>query len=210
MTETEQIAFTVFLDANVVAKPVTRTLLMTAGAASGYGVVWSTYVEGEADRHTRPGQKTASQVRTLTSGELTATGTDAERFTTTSPKDRQVLADALTAGALFLITEDVDDFGDEDLRSTEITAVNPDLFMSVRVTPDSYREALDLMVRRFHNPQRTAGQTLARLGRAHPLTARAQAARKADCHNVWLYKSASNDRQNPKDNSVITRPCTSG
>jgi len=37
VTETGQIGFTVFLDANVLAKPVTRTLLMAAGATSGYG-----------------------------------------------------------------------------------------------------------------------------------------------------------------------------
>jgi len=176
MTETGQIAFTVFLDANVLAKPVTRTLLMAAGAASGYGAVWSAYVESEADRHARPEQRPVSQVRILTDSELTPTGSNAERFAATSPKDRQVLADAVAAEALFLITEDVDDFGHEDLMSAGITAVNPDLFMSIKATPAAYREALGLMVQRFRNPRRSVGQLHERLGRAHPLTARAQAA----------------------------------
>lgn len=45
--------FTVPLDANVLAKPVTRTLLMLAADASGYGVTWSGYVEAEANRQLR-------------------------------------------------------------------------------------------------------------------------------------------------------------
>jgi len=168
------------LDANVLAKPVTRTLLMAAGPTSGYSTVWSRYTEDEADRHARPGQRPASQVRALAGGELTPTGSNAEQFVGTSVKDRQVLADAVAAGAVFIITEDVDDFGYDDLRSVGITAVNPDLFMSIEVTSGAYREALDLMVQRFRAPQRTVGQLHARIGRAHPLTAHAQAAHYPD------------------------------
>lgn len=98
-------------------------------------------------------------MRVLTGGELIPAGVAPERFAATSPKDRQVLADAVTSGALFLITEDVDDFGYADLESAGITAVNPDLFMSIRATPAAYREALDLMVRRFRKPRLTAGHS---------------------------------------------------
>ena len=88
MTETLQIGFRVFLDANVLSKPVTRTLIMAAGAVSGYGVSWSAAVENEASRHMRPGQKAPSAVRILAGGELSAPGVEPERFTTTQVGDR--------------------------------------------------------------------------------------------------------------------------
>ena len=55
MTDPGHIGFAVFLDANVLAKPVTRTLIMAAGPLSGYGVTWGQYEEDEANRHARPG-----------------------------------------------------------------------------------------------------------------------------------------------------------
>jgi hypothetical protein len=44
----------VFLDANVLAKPVTRTLLLIGANGSGLAVTWASYVEVEAERHLRP------------------------------------------------------------------------------------------------------------------------------------------------------------
>ncbi len=43
----------VFLDANVLARPVTRTLLLVGADPSGHAVTWSAHVEAEADRHAR-------------------------------------------------------------------------------------------------------------------------------------------------------------
>lgn len=43
----------VFVDANVLAKAVTRSLLIYAASRSGYEVRWSCYEEDEADRHRR-------------------------------------------------------------------------------------------------------------------------------------------------------------
>jgi len=169
MTDPARIRFVVLLDANVLAKPVTRTLIMAAGARSGYGATWSQYEEAEADRHARFGQTTTSAVRAVTGGELSPIGADADRFVTTSPKDRQVLADAIAAEALFIVTEDVDDFGRADLEAVGVAAVNPDLFLSVRTTQEGYLEALTFIAQRFKNPQRTVAQLHARLGRAHPL-----------------------------------------
>ena len=64
MTDPARIRFVVLLDANVLAKPVTRTLIMAAGARSGYGVTWSQYEEAEADRHARFGQTTVPELST--------------------------------------------------------------------------------------------------------------------------------------------------
>lgn len=44
----------VFLDANILAKPVTRTLLMVGGVPSGFAAVWSLAAEREAIAHMRP------------------------------------------------------------------------------------------------------------------------------------------------------------
>jgi hypothetical protein len=149
MGDPSRIGFQVLLDANVAAKPVTRTLLMAAGALSGYAATWSAYAEDEADRHTRPGQEAASGVRALAGGDLAPAGENPERFAATSAKDRQVLADAVAAEALFIVTEDVDDFGEADLRSVGMAAVNPDLFLSVRASRGGYARALGLMAARF-------------------------------------------------------------
>jgi len=119
--------FTIFLDANVLAKPVTRTLLMIAGDASGYGTTWSASVEDEANRHLRPGQTSVAEVRVRAGLHLSEPGADPERYPATSVSDRQVLADAVAAQAMFIVTEDVDDFGEPDLVSAGIAAVNPDI-----------------------------------------------------------------------------------
>ena len=173
MTDPERVRFVVLLDANVLAKPVTRTLIMASGALSGYGATWGRYEEDEADRHMRSGQAAVSEVRALSGSELTPPGASANTYSATSAKDRQVLADADAARALFIITEDVDDFDNGDLETAGIAAVNPDLFMSLVVTAEAYLEALSLMVKRFHNPPRTMEQLHARLGREHPMTVNA-------------------------------------
>ena len=69
---------------------------------------------------------------------LSPTGHDAERYLGTRTADRQILADAVAAGARFLITEDVDDFGIDDLVSVGISAVNPDLLLAARLIRDAY------------------------------------------------------------------------
>jgi hypothetical protein len=158
------------LDANVLAKPLTRTLLALAGRASGYHVTWSGHVEQEAARHLRPGQTPVSQVRAMMGRELSATGAGADAFTGTKPGDRQVLADAAAAGALFLATEDVDDFAQTDLETVGVTAVNPDLFLSLATTASGYAEALKFVSGMSKNPHLTAVEFHVRLGRAHPLT----------------------------------------
>ncbi len=43
----------VFLDANVLARPVTRTLLLVGADPSGRAIRWSAHDEAEADRHAR-------------------------------------------------------------------------------------------------------------------------------------------------------------
>lgn len=157
----------VFLDGNVLAKPVTRTLVLRC-AASGYTAVWSAQAEIEGDRHLNDRQLPVSTLRASVGMALSATGGRPERFTNTSARDRQILADAEAARATFLITEDVDDFAATDLRSARVSAVNPDLFLSERSDRAVYLRALEVMVGGMRNPSRTTAELHAAIARQHP------------------------------------------
>lgn len=116
-----------FLDANALASPVTRTLLIDGARADGLRWTWSRHVEIEADRHARGQASRTSVVRTLILGtELSPTAQDVKGLVTGTAQDRQVVADAIRAGARYLITTDVDDFAFGDLAAHGMSAVNPD------------------------------------------------------------------------------------
>lgn len=105
----------VFLDANVLRAPVTRTLILGAEERSEYRAVWSAYAEAEAERNQPPGQAKVSAVRTKLLRELTSAGGNQDAYGHTPEGDRQILADARQAGAVYVITNDVDDFAAEPL-----------------------------------------------------------------------------------------------
>lgn len=116
-----------FLDANALASPVTRTLLIAGARAVGLRWTWSKHVEAEADRHARGRASRTSLVRQQILGtELSPTARSTEGLTTPTLEDRQVMADAIAAGARYLITTDVDDFAFDDLAAHRMSAVNPD------------------------------------------------------------------------------------
>ena len=158
----------VFLDANVVAKPVTRTLLMVGASRSGFVVGWSATAEAEAARHMRPNATRPADVRRRYGGELTPMGDVAGRFEVTDAKDRQLLADAEAAGARFIVTEDVDDYGLDDLASVGISAVNPDLFLAMRLTREAYSTVIQRFVELQVNPPTRPAQFHAAVAKNHP------------------------------------------
>ena len=159
----------VFLDANVLVKPVTRTLLMVGGPLSGFAVVWSETAEREAARHMKPNALSPTIVRQRFGGELSPVGEGASRFLGTTAEDRQILADAVAAKAGFLITADVDDFAEADLASVGISAVNPDLFLAAKLTRKAYAAVIDLFVERQVAPPTTAAEFHSAIARQHPL-----------------------------------------
>ncbi len=163
-----------FLDANTLASPVTRTLVIAGARADGLRWTWSAHVEAEADAHVRGTASRTSAVREQILGtELSPTARSTKGLVTKTPKDRQVAADAIRATARFLITTDVDDFALEDLAAHEMSAVNPDYFMALRFTEQAYREGVGLLAAVQTNPPRTEAQVHRMLGRRHPhLTAR--------------------------------------
>ena len=158
----------VLLDANIIAKPVTRTLLVVGGVPSGFRAFWSRAAEREAQVHMRPRALPPSSVRERFDVLLGPTGTGAEHFGGTKGADRQILADAAAAGARFLVTEDVDDYGLDDLASVGISAANPDLFLAARLTRDAYSTVIDLFVERQLNPPTTPAQFHAAIAKNHP------------------------------------------
>jgi len=118
----------VFLDANVLASPVTRTLVLAGGRADGLLLTWSAHVEAEADRHARGVSSRTSVVRRdILSMELSESAPTTEGLLTASAEDRQVLADAVLAGARFLITTDVDDFAPGGPPGTWVECGEPGL-----------------------------------------------------------------------------------
>ncbi|MCL1898267.1 MAG: hypothetical protein FWG16_05540 [Micrococcales bacterium] len=164
----DRISPLVFLDANILAKPVTRSLLLFSAAPSGNAVTWSALVEDQADRHRRPNQASATQVREKAGLELSPPSDQAPRYSGTKPSDRRVLADAAKSGAQFIITEDVDDFGEQDLIHAQISATNPDLFLAERVITAAFHYAAVRMAAAMTSPLHTPEQLFARLGRQHP------------------------------------------
>jgi len=158
----------VFVDANVLARPVTRTLLIAGAPESSFIVVWSQHVEQEADRHLAPRMTPVSDLRTRFGWGLGPTGQIRGRFDHTDPKDRQVLADAEAVRAQFIVADDVGDFANCDLERLSMSAVAPDLFMSALLTWAGYSEALDVIVVGRKVPPKTRRDVHAAIGRQHP------------------------------------------
>ena len=135
-----------FLDANILASPVTRTLVIAGARVDGLRAVWSPHVEAEADRHTRGSSTPVTTLRSDILGmELCPSSNCTNGLVTSSGEDRQVMADAIRARARYLITTDVDDFAFEDLAGYEMSAVNHDYFMALRFSEFAYRGGVGLL-----------------------------------------------------------------
>ncbi|WP_425953420.1 hypothetical protein [Xylanimonas sp. McL0601] len=158
----------VFLDAPVIAKPVTRTLLMVARSHSDFTAVWSLRAEQQAAIHRLPNAAPLPAVRDAYRSELTPPGAFPERFTGTKQSVRTDLADAEAAGAHYLITADVYGFGLSDLAIAGLSAVTADLFLAERMTSASYMDAIELFSQTQSRPRRTLEQLHAAIAVHHP------------------------------------------
>ncbi|MGE3620689.1 MAG: hypothetical protein AB7L84_09520 [Acidimicrobiia bacterium] len=186
----------IFLDANVLASPVTRTLVIATGRADGLRLTWSSHVEAEADRHARGAATRTSVVRRDILGmELSESARTTDGLLTGTSGDRQVIADAIRADARYLVTSDVDDFATDDLRANGLSAVNPDYFMALRSSERAYREAVRTLAGAMKNPPRTEAEVHRMLGRRHPHVA----ARFADAYGT------APARPDPDQPSVLFR-----
>lgn len=157
-----------FLDANTLASSLARTLVLTGASADGLGWTWSQHVETEADGHARGAMPTSVVRKKHLRVNLSPTARSTRGLVTKTIGDRTVLADAITAGARYLITTDVDDFAFVDLAKHEMSAVNPDYFMALRYSEQAYRKALAVIAGSQKNPPRTEAELHRILGRRHP------------------------------------------
>jgi hypothetical protein len=172
---TSETWFPVFADADVLAAPLTRTLLILCGIHRDgcYGVRWSLAVEAEADRHLRPGQTPVRALRerfdwgseTLVAE---AAGPKTVELPGTSPKDRHVVWAAAQAGIAVIVSRNVTDFGHADLARLGISAVHPDLFLSSVVTAKVYQDTLASLAKARTRQPNTPETLHAAIGAEHP------------------------------------------
>lgn len=165
----------VFLDADVLAAPVTRSRVLIAAQEDDppFQVRWSRSVEEEADRHMRPGQRFVSEIR-----ERFDWGTQAlvpavdpsrsPKLEDTDAKDRHVVAVAHAAGIGVIVTRNVRHFGRKDLAALSLSAVDPDWFLAVTLTDRVYAATLEDICSARRRDPRTPQSLHGVLASEHP------------------------------------------
>ncbi|MDR2347310.1 MAG: hypothetical protein LBD90_01550 [Bifidobacteriaceae bacterium] len=166
--------FPVFVDADVLASPLTRTVLILAGThpASVFSPRWSLAVEAEADRHLRGAQDSLRRLRDRFdwgAEVIVPDGSSAAAMSDTSRKDRAVLDAAAQAGIGLIVTRNIADFGPTDLAALGVAAVHPDLFLSLVMTQGMYRTVLAGIAGARQRAPNTPQTLHAALGAQHPL-----------------------------------------
>jgi predicted nucleic acid-binding protein len=89
-----------------------------------------------------------------------------EQAMTNDPKDRHVLAAAVTAGADIIVTNNLKDFRENDLAPWNIIAQSPDEFLSdlLEEYPDSIVDLLQQQSQKYKNPPKTFTELINFLG----------------------------------------------
>ncbi|MEG4581223.1 PIN domain-containing protein [Microcoleus sp. MON1_C5] len=89
-----------------------------------------------------------------------------EQAMTNDPKDRHVLAAAVTAGADIIVTNNLKDFRENDLAPWNIIAQSPDEFLSDLLDeyPDSIVDLLQQQSQKYKNPPKTFSELINFLG----------------------------------------------
>lgn len=170
------------LDANVLFPPSLRDVLLYSAAFRLFLPLWSTEIleelrrnlvsdagltEDEAATQTRHMMQAFPKAMRPVDAALAATLTN-------HPKDRHVLAVAITAGAPVIVTQNVRDFPPASLAGRGITVYDADTFLCALLEEDPDRMAT---VIRFHagqlrNPPQTPAQLVRTLSRHAPEFAR--------------------------------------
>ncbi|MGH3263140.1 MAG: hypothetical protein ACRDNS_14210, partial [Trebonia sp.] len=91
----------VYLDANVLAAGISRTLLLLSAPLSDFQAVWSPYAEAEAARHQPARALPIGAVRERYGLRTVRDGESPVPLVDTDEKDRPILASAAGAGARF-------------------------------------------------------------------------------------------------------------
>ena len=136
---------------HVLSAPMARTLILVSRAHRDalFAFRWSLAVETEADRHTRPGQRTVASLRQMLDWDsmlvADVTSTQQAGLVDASVEDRHVVASAYAAHAQVVVTRNVPSFGCTDLTATTMAAVRPDLFLASTLSDAMYLDALTQM-----------------------------------------------------------------
>jgi len=164
-----------FIDADVLAAPMTRTILILSSLLDGskFTPRWSPAVESEADLALRRGQTPVAELRQRFDWGTDvlvpdATDEDTERLIDTAPNDRHVLSATSAAGIRVLVSRNVHDFGRSDLDKVGVCVANPDLFLSVMVNAAGYRQTLEIMAAGRRLPPKTPEDLHAAICAVHP------------------------------------------
>lgn len=169
-----------YLDANVLVPSFARTLLIMSTPLSDFSVVWSLHAEAEAERHQASSAIPISALRKRFGWDVLVPD-GAVKLVDTDVKDKPILSAASLAGADFVITENVKDFGAEDLTRLRMSVVHPDFFLAQRLTVETYRDVLTRLARtRSKEPDTAEEMHRIETGERLPLLA----ARMADTYAV--------------------------
>ncbi|MDR0848569.1 MAG: DUF6011 domain-containing protein [Propionibacteriaceae bacterium] len=183
----------VFIDADVLAHPISRSLILFGSIYpdTGFVACWSLAAEAEADaalarQWERTLAKSGVTGRSMPVGvaELRqhpgsqdwassaligpATEEDMVSLDDTSETDKHIVAAAHGAGCRIVVSQNVRDFGRTDLKRFGLSVVCPDVFLSLFLDSAAYQFALELMAAHRSRDPRTPEAIHQALGRSHP------------------------------------------
>lgn len=137
---------------------MTRGLLIIGALSSGYRVCWTAFGESEAQRHQNPNAAKIADLRQHYGWKVLVPEVEATGMIDTDEKDTPHLAAAHEAGARLIITNNIKDFGCEDLSRLSMSVVTPDLFLSLRLDEQTYVGVLETLAEgRQRDPRTPAG-----------------------------------------------------
>ncbi len=172
-----------FLDANVLYSTILTDFFLSAHELGLIRIVWSTYVEQEAERSLLRDIATAS-ARTAIAARFASMRVFAESFdsslrlqsrletkapvTLPDTKDEPVLVDALEAGADTLVTANLKDFPIASLHETGLSVVSPDdlIVILFKREPQSIEDVLNILVAKRTSPPVDRSYIVGRLEKA--------------------------------------------
>lgn len=137
----------VFVDADVLAAAVPRSILYYGAALPGanYKLTYSPHTERQAEQNQSAKQIPISELRKRLGWSISDDVANVKTFklVDTAESDEPILAAAISARAKFIVTGNVKDFGEADLKRHRISAVHPGLFLAHRLTTDHYSTILN-------------------------------------------------------------------
>lgn len=153
------------LDADVLIPAALRDTLLRAAQRGLYRPYWSAAILAEVERNlVRARLTTAAQARGLVGVLHTAFPralvADYERLIpdmTNHPKDRHVLAAAVTAGAQIIVTFNLRDFPGEAVARYNIESAHPDTFLTDLAdrAPEIMAQVIERQAAALRNPPKT-------------------------------------------------------